>query len=247
MKPSAVALTMNQHPPQKANAACTFKVSDGTIEALKWLALVAMTLDHANKYLFDEKLPGLFELGRIAMPLFGFVLAYNLARPRSLENGAYQRTLKRLALYGAAATPFFIGLGHLADGWWPLNIMFMLAVAAATMFLAEKGGGAGIVGAIVVFLVGGAFVEFWWPALAFCLAAWWYCKTTSKTALVLWIVAASSLYIVNRNLWAMAAMPLILAAPLIDLHLPRCRQVFYNYYPAHLATLLLATMTLKLN
>ena len=247
MKPFAAAISTGQRPTQKAGAASGFKVSDGTIEALKWLAVALMTLDHINKYCFGEKLPGIFELGRITMPLFAFVLAYNLARPGALEKGVYQRTVKRIAFYGVAATPFYIGLGHLADSWWPLNIMFMLMVATATIFLIEKGGSARLIGAAVVFLIGGAFVEFWWFALAFCLAAWWYCKTTSKAALVVWIAAAASLYVVNRNLWALAAMPLIFAAPLVDLHLPRCRHVFYIYYPAHLAIILLITTVSNLN
>jgi len=215
-----------------------FVVSSGTLEALKWLALVLMTLDHVNKYLFAEQIPGGFELGRIAMPLFAFVLAYNLSRPGSLQGGAYIRTMKRLALCGVIAAPFFIGLGGLAFGWYPLNIMFMLLVATATLYLVEQGGRARMMAAVAVFLVGGAFVEFWWFALAFCLAAFWYCKMASKAALVVWVLAAASLYVVNRNLWALASMPLILSAPLVDVKMPRFRNVFYAYYPAHLAVLL---------
>ncbi|MDF0606792.1 TraX family protein [Neisseriaceae bacterium TC5R-5] len=216
-----------------------FRVSDGTIEALKWLALVLMTLDHINKHLFAEKLPGVFEMGRIAMPLFAFVLTYNLARPSTLSNGTYIRTMKRLALFSAIATPFFIGFGGLAFGWWPLNIMFMLLVATAILYLVEQGGAAYILTAVLVFLVGGAFVEFWWFALAFCICSWWYCKTNSKAALVACLLAAASLYVVNRNFWALAAMPLILVAPLLDIRIPRFRYLFYAYYPAHLAVLLL--------
>lgn len=230
--------------PRTAPNARDFKVTDGTIEAIKWLALLLMTLDHANKYLFGEKIPGLFELGRLAMPLFGFVLAYNLARPGALRSGAYIRTVKRLGIYGLVASPFFIGLGGLALGWWPLNIMFMLLVATATLYLAEKGGRAHMVAAVGVFLIGGAFVEFWWFALAFCVAAFWYCKTASKAALVVWVLAAASLYVVNRNLWALASMPLILATPLVDVRMPRFRNVFYAYYPAHLAVLLIITTVL---
>ena len=59
-------------------------LGDGTVEALKWLGLLFMTGDHVNKYLFAQKLPCLFELGRLAMPIFGFVLAYNLARSGAL-------------------------------------------------------------------------------------------------------------------------------------------------------------------
>ncbi|WP_419618944.1 TraX family protein, partial [Thiolapillus sp.] len=42
------------------------KLDNGTVEALKWIGLLAMTCDHVNKYLFNATLPLLFELGRVA-------------------------------------------------------------------------------------------------------------------------------------------------------------------------------------
>lgn len=39
------------------------------------------------------------------------------------------------------------------------------------------------------------------------------------------------------NLWALAAIPLMLAAPLVDVKVPRLRHVFYAFYPLHLAVL----------
>lgn len=230
---------------QGTKAACAkrtaFVVPNGTIEALKWLALALMTLDHVNKYLLGDKLAGVFAPGRLAMPIFGFVLAYNLARPGTMSNGAYLRTLKRLLLIGVIASPFFMGLGGLVAGWWPLNILFLLALATASMYLIEKGTNASQTAAFFLFIVGGTFVEYWWFGLGFCLAAWWYCRTASRAALLVWIFAATSLYVVNRNLWALASMPLILAAPWVDLRMPRLRNVFYAYYPAHLAALLIVS------
>jgi hypothetical protein len=218
-------------------------ISDGTIEALKWLAMVAMTLDHINKYLFNEKLPGIFEVGRLAMPLFGFVLAYNLARPYAMQRGLYARTMKRLALFGALATPICIGLGggKLLNGWWPLNVMFMLLVAAGMLYLLERRGMASL-GAVILFVVGGTLVEFWWFGLIFCISAWRYCKAPSKWTLVFLLAAATLLYAANFNFWALAAMPLILAAPRIELNMPRFRYVFYAYYPTHLAVLWIVSL-----
>jgi len=66
-------------------------VSDGTLEALKWLALLLMVADHTNKYLLHDASHTLFNAGRIAMPLFVFVLAYNLARPDAYKRGAHSR------------------------------------------------------------------------------------------------------------------------------------------------------------
>ena len=92
-----------------------------------------------------------------------------------------------------------------------------------------------LVAAAVVVIVGGALSEFWWPGLAVCLLAWAYCRRPAWLTLALWIGALASLYVINRNLWALAALPLIFAAGQARLNLPRGRLGFYVYYPAHLA------------
>lgn len=212
-------------------------VADGALEGMKWLALALMTADHVNKFLFAETLPGVYQLGRLALPLFGFVLAYNLARTSALTSGAYQRTMTRLAMYGVAATPFFVLLGGLLFGWWPLNIMFMLLVATGSLYLAQQSSKAHKIGGLAVFLVGGAFVEFWWFGICFCMCAHWYCQTTSRKALFAWTLAALSLTAINSNLWAVASIPLILALAKIDIKFPKFKTIFYTYYPAHLAVL----------
>lgn len=212
-------------------------VPDGALEVLKWIALLLMTGDHVNKYLFNGTKVLLFNAGRVAMPLFVFVLAYNLARPGALERGAYTRTMKRLALFGVLATPAFIALGGLMVGWWPLNILFALLALTSVLCLVERRTVNGYVAAAVVFLVAGSSVEFWWPTLAFGLAVWWYCKQPSWMALALALVALAALWFVSGNLWALAALPVILVATRVDLHVPRLRWVFYAYYPVHLVAI----------
>jgi hypothetical protein len=220
-----------------ATALPRLTLADGTVEVIKWLALILMTLDHVNKYLLHDSVAPLFDLGRLTVMLFSFVLAYNLARPGTLENGVYPRVLKRLALFGAVATVPFIALGGLVWGWWPFNIMAMLFVSTACMYLLDQGGTLRIVLAVLLFIVGGGFVEFWWPGVAVCLAAWSYCRRPSWSALVIWVAATAALFIINRNFWALAAFPLIFAAPHVQLRFPRMKSVFYAYYPAHLAVL----------
>jgi hypothetical protein len=214
-------------------------VSDGSIESMKWLALLLMTGDHINKYLFNETLPYLFEIGRVAMPLFVFVLAYNLARPGVYESGAYIRTMTRLTIFGLLATPAFLALGGLLGGWWPLNIMFALLAITVTLFLIENRTVGGYVAAAMVFLIGGAFVEFWWPAITFGLAVWWYYKKPGLIPFALALASILALWVVNRNSWALAAVPIILMFSRIDVRTPRLRWAFYGYYPIHLVALLL--------
>jgi len=51
------------------------------------------------------------------------------------------------------------------------------------------------------------------------------------------LAALAALWFVNSNLHVLAAVPVILLASRLDLHLPRRRWLFYAYYPLHLAAL----------
>ena len=218
-------------------------LSDGTAEALKWLGLILMTGDHINKYLFNGTLPVLFETGRLALPLFVLVLANNLARPHALECGVYMRTMIRLVIFGGLATPVFIALGGIRfGGVWPLNIMFTFLAFTATACLVEKGR---IFAAGLVFLVGGSLGEFLWPAIAFGLAIWSYRKRPTWTAAAVILISCATLWFINHNMWALAALPVILLAARFDLRVPRLRLFFYGYYPLHLALLLLIRIPMR--
>jgi hypothetical protein len=221
-------------------------LTDGAVESLKWLALVLMTVDHINKYLLHERVPAMFAIGRLALTIFAFVLAFNLARPGTLARGVYGRLIKRLAIVGAVASAPFIALGGLAWGWWPLNVLAMLLVAVAVMYLVDLGGRARVALAVLVFLVGGAIVEFWWLGVATCLGAWRYCKRPSWPALFVWIGSTAALYVINQNLWALAAIPVIFAATGLRVSVPRLQRAFYGYYPAHLCVLWAAREWLQL-
>jgi hypothetical protein len=98
-------------------------VSDGSTELLKWIGLVLMTGDHINSCLFNSTLPVLFGLGRLCLPIFVFVLAYNLARPgapRSSTNPVVARCV-RMSRLRAARVP-----------WWPLSRLVALERAFHT-------------------------------------------------------------------------------------------------------------------
>jgi hypothetical protein len=50
-----------------------------------------------------------------------------------------------------------------------------------------------------------------------------------------------SLYIINRNFWALAALPLRFVTPRLSITMPRVRSVFYVFYPLHLLALWIIT------
>ena len=223
-------MNASRHSPENVRS-----ISNGSLEALKWIGLLLMTGDHVNKYLLHEASPALYALGRMAMPLFGFVLMANLARPGALQTGVHLRMMKRLAVFALLATPAFIHL----RGWWPLNILATLLLATLIIWLLEQGGGPKRCAAVIAFLIGGAVVEFWWPALLCCLGARAFLRRPSGLRLLLWALATISLAVVNGNFAAVVTLALIWGAWQVEIPLRRSRWIFYAFYPAHLSLLAL--------
>ena len=211
-------------------------MADGTAEALKWLALALMVLDHVNKYLCNDVLPWVFPIARLSFPLFAFVLAYNLARPGVISNGAAVRVMKRLALFAlVAAIPHIILDGRL----FPMNILATLLVATGTVYLFEQGGFKRWHG-ILVFMAGGCIVEGNWFAVAVCMTAYRYCQSPTVLRLSLFMASLAVLGLfINTNQWALALLPVILIAPHVSISIKQQRHFFYWFYPAHLVVILL--------
>lgn len=210
------------------------ELSEQALSLLKWLALVLMVVDHTNKYVFDESQGWMYALGRVAMPLFAFVLGYNLGRPGLLASGAHRRLAQRLLIFGVLATPAFMHVNVLLAGWYPVNMMFGLLAAVVAVWLFERGGRWDVIGACLVIAWGGALVEFWWPAVGLCLAVWAYRRSPSWTSIAGAVACLLALYLVNNNFWALAAVPVIALARFWPVELPRARWFFYAFYPIHL-------------
>ena len=97
----------------------------------------------------------------------------------------------------------------------------------------------------MILALGGSSVEFWWPAILFGIAVWFYAKRPTVTALVVGVLSCASLAFINGNLWALAALPVIAAVTRIKLHIPRWKWAFYAYYPAHLTALWLIRIPMR--
>ena len=63
--------------------------------------------------------------------------------------------------------------------------------------------------------------------------------TVLRLSLLMASLAVLGLFI-NTNQWALAVLPVILIAPHVRISLKRNRHLFYGFYPAHLAVIVLA-------
>lgn len=216
----------------------TVKLSDGSLECLKWLALLLMTADHISTFLYNGELQYLNNAGRLAFPIFAFVFAYNLNRNNAEH--FFKRSLVRLVIFGAAATPFFAYLTN-THNYLPLNILFTLAAGLLCVIAYSKGRY--IEAALIVFFVG-LTVEYSWVGLALILSAYCLIRNGSDAALYCCLISLASLFIVNGSFYAFLAAPLILLFSLHEIKFPRFKWAFYFYYPLHLAIILIIKVVL---
>lgn len=210
-------------------------MTGGALEILKWLALVLMTGDHIDAAVYGRSVEWLYDLGRIAMPIFAAVFARNLARPGIKPR--LRQIRNKLLLVGAIAYPFHvIALGQ---GWDVLNILFAFAVAVQYI-IAQRSGDAvnKLLGAALV-LASGFFIEFHWFGILLTIAWWYYFISDGRNWSWFWLVAAFvGVCVENGNAWAFVALPLAWAGLTFTWpDVPRVRNLFWRYYPAHLAVL----------
>lgn len=207
-------------------------MTSGARELLKWLAVILMTGDHVAKVIYGGYVPGLSEAGRVAFPLFALVMAYNLAQP----GADVGKSVRRLALWGVIAQP----VHALVFGYWlPLNILLAFALCAAAVYAA--GQRKWIVLALTAAILP-LFVDYQWAGVAFVLLAWLGFRTGRP---LLALVAFAPLCAFNDNLWALAAIPVVVGLSHAAWPVARGRWAFYGYYVGHLACLALLAPILR--
>ena len=217
------------------NLASKIYFSNGCLELLKWVALILMTLDHYNRFIYNDTLPMLSELGRMAMPLFSAVFAYNLAREEVSFN--FNKIMTRLILIGLLATVPYTLLAN-TEYLLPLNILFTLASSLLVIKLLES---TKYFLALSSFCLCGFIVEFNWPGIALTVSFWCLFSQTIKIkyAITLLLLSFLSLCIINANAWSLLVIIVLLITAHRDITFYRFKWAFYSYYPLHLLFLLL--------
>ncbi|MEJ7929995.1 TraX family protein [Ramlibacter sp. AN1015] len=215
--------------------------TDGQLEALKWLGVGFMFLDHFGRLLLGFGTDSwVFAASRIAFPLFAVVLALNLAREGD-RAGRAARTAGRLALWCAVA----VGPSIWARGLpWMVNVLGTLALGAALCwaFAAAQAPPWQRLGAAVAAALAAHFVEFGLAGVLLVPATYLAAAQRSAGAalvavllllMIAWLNGAFGG--VEAFLGTVAVVPLAALVRTLPILLPRTKLTFYVVYPLHLA------------
>ena len=210
-------------------------------ELAKWLAIVAMVIDHYGKIVEQDLFEPTHAIGRIAFPLFAAIIGMRLA----LRPDLAVTYVKRLLPWAIVSQPVFIFVGR---DWYDGNILLTLLAGVVAFMLARQFGEKQR--ALALF------------GLALLLPIAWFCEFSAigvaiipiTALLAAWqrkagLLAAGPLGVVSNGSFAWAPLSVldvfaVLATPIIALSirntvaLPRFPAFFfYGFYPAHLLAL----------
>jgi hypothetical protein len=215
------------------NLSPRLELSASQQEGLKWLALLFMTLDHANKTLWTFQFP-LYVVGRLAFPLFVFLLAYNL----EVRKVKVQHYFVPLAIAALLTQPIIVfTLGY---SWSVLNIMATLFLGvtfeSARAWLRLKSV-SGLL-AILLWFALGLFVDYG-PAGVFLLpmTQWFLRQPSLASSLSFVVLLLATNQFLPASFAPLSLLPIIFVVSRLRVSLPRFRKLGYWFYPLHLAVL----------
>ena len=218
--------------------------SSGTIEFIKWIAIIAMAVDHIGLILFPD-VTALRMVGRVALPLFGYLLIHNYL----FFTNDKKRYIVRLWVFAAISQPFTYFIVSPS-----LNIFFLLALGLNTIYLIEGikvAASSRAIESITAFivvslsLVFSLFVSYGLFGLTLLLFMY---RSFDKSEYVFFVFL--SIVLMNFSMEHTSYMylgflfyPIIYFSGQLDLKIKRMKPLFfYVFYPAHLLILSLFTL-----
>jgi hypothetical protein len=208
--------------------------ASGALEVLKLAALVAMVVDHVNKYALERAYPMMEHIGRLAFPLFALVVAANLR----WNTADPQRYFMRLVVWGMASQAIYIW----ATGHTHLNILLTLGIGVQLVLAVEAlRQNFSVVGVLWLMVVMVATLPCDYRLTGPLLVALfygWFARPGPYTALL----AILGVAVLNTSLlFAPAALASLIVAGAVAWWRPRLprltRHWFYPFYPIHFAVI----------
>lgn len=206
------------------------------LDLLKWIALFSMALFHYGHSVVYMPPEIITIIGRLAFPLFAFILGYNIALAiEKNDKTVEKRLMKTLLVFGCFAQPFYWGFIHSP---LPLNVMFSLALGVYMVFNYKT------VFAWIALALCGLFVDYAWFGALFVLASYLVSTDLMKSRIGLFSGIAFSTSLISLTMITSSPYPLLVLPLLLfglvwqpNFKLPRCKWFFYAFYPVHLALL----------
>jgi hypothetical protein len=217
-------------------------LSSGQQTFLKWLALALMFLDHANRTLWSFQ-PWVYTLGRLAFPLFAFLIAYNIAIRGA---GARRYGLPLLVFGMVSQAPAMLALDR---ELLPLNIFFTLLLGSSLLpfrrWLSRRlpegwlGQSLSWLATVYLMLVLSLSVEYGPLGVLLVPALSVFLKRPSVLAgvgVAVLLMLVNGFHISSLATWLV--VPVICGVRKLPLSpLPRTKWLFYTFYPGHLMVL----------
>jgi len=119
-----ISILKNKRPPYFVKA--MNKATPFHIDLLKCIALVAMIADHVNDTILPKQEFMLYSFGRLAMPLFVFIWAWNMAK----QPTRWASMARRQWIWALVAQPFFSAAFYKDEPWYAANILFVFAAVS---------------------------------------------------------------------------------------------------------------------
>ena len=231
---------------QVSRIAGVFKQQNsGTIEFIKWIAIIAMTVDHVGLILFPD-LTVLRMVGRVALPLFGYLLIHNYL----FFTTDKKKYIARLWVFAAISQPFFYYIVYPS-----LNIFFLLALALTVIHLTENTRGRAfnrsvenITGFMIVSLALAlsSFINYGIFGFALLLFMYLAFERIEYAFFVFLLIALMnfSLTHVSYVFCGFLFYPIIFFSGQLNLNIKRMKPLlFYAFYPAHLLVISLFSLS----
>lgn len=215
------------------------KLKSNQIEFLKWIAIISMVIDHTGKVFFNNIFI-MDSIGRLAFPIFAFLLAHNYIY-YSKNKVKY---ILRLFIFAVISQPIYYPVFHFHAG----NILFTLSLGLAYIYgyeqIKEKLNNKSLyisltlLTMIVFFL--SFFVDYACFGIFFIFFTYLFIKGPSIKDLTL---SGIFLYIANigypiRSIFGILSYFIIKESYKINLKIKRTpKWFFYLFYPGHLLIL----------
>lgn len=202
------------------------------IEILKWLAIIFMVTDHLG---FIYEIDFLRYIGRLAFPLFAYVLVYNYL----FHTSDKKKYIIRLFLFALISQPFYL---FVFNG---LNIFFTLGVGLSILYLYENlklDKGALILFSVIFFsmlIPISWFLDYKIFGILMILAYYYYLRFEKGFYLVVLSIYSIN-FLWNPYLATIGLFSLYIIFLMKDFHIKIRRMnkwFFYIFYPLHLVIL----------